>query len=215
MNFFDWIASPRIFWKCLACAITITVVITIGLKSFDNNRDQIAINEIVSQPAKKPIGAVIETDMGQIEFAFDNPDSVGVSVFTLLAQKGIYNGTRVHRIVENFLMESGDPYSRDLNNKEYWGEGEIQFTFPDEIDPNLKMVRGVVAFSNRGPNTNNSSFFILVADAPFLDNDYTVLGKVVSGMDIVDKITKQKVGLTGMPAREIKIQQINIFNQVI
>lgn len=215
MNFFDWLTKPQVFWKILLTAIFGTFVFTFTILVIKRDEAKSpTVMEINNAKARKSRGAIIETNLGEIEISYRNPSSKGAEVFSLLTREGMYNGTRIHRVVNEFLMEGGDPWSRDLSKKAEWGRGELQFTFPDEIIPESKMVRGVVAFENSGHNTNGSVFFILAADAPFLDGDYTILGDVIRGMEVVDKITKQKTGVTGLPKKDIVVSQISVVEEM-
>lgn len=157
------------------------------------------VMEIKSLPTRHARGAVIQTSLGEIEISYRHPSSKGAEVFSLLGREGVYDQTRIQRVVNDFLMEGG--------------KSELQFTFPDEVESKGKMVRGVVAFANTGPNTSGSVFFILVQDASFLDGDYTILGDVIRGMEVIDKITAQKTGVTGVPKQNIMIDKVMILEE--
>jgi len=132
--------------------------------------------------------AVMKTNMGEIKlelFVKDAPETVGN--FIKLSKEKFYDGTRFHRVIKGFMIQGGDPNSKDDN----WsndGIGGPGYAFKDEINSN-KIIRGVLAMANAGPNTNGSQFFIVTAQsAPWLDGKHTVFGKVIGGIDIVDKI---------------------------
>ena len=132
--------------------------------------------------------AVMKTNMGEIKlelFVKDAPETV--SNFIKLSNEKFYDGTRFHRVIKGFMIQGGDPNSKDDN----WsndGIGGPGYAFKDEINSN-KIIRGVLAMANAGPNTNGSQFFIVTTEsAPWLDGKHTVFGKVVEGMDAVDKI---------------------------
>lgn len=132
--------------------------------------------------------AIMKTNKGEIElelFIKDAPETAGN--FIKLSQNGFYNGTRFHRVIKGFMVQGGDPNSKDDN----WlddGIGGPGYVFKDEINSN-KITRGVLAMANAGPNTNGSQFFIVTAEsAPWLEDKHTVFGKVVKGMEVVDKI---------------------------
>ena len=132
--------------------------------------------------------AVMKTNMGEIKlelFVKDAPETVGN--FIKLSNEKFYDGTRFHRVIKGFMIQGGDPNSKDddWSNDGIGGPG---YAFKDEINSN-KIIRGVLAMANAGPNTNGSQFFIVTAQsAPWLDGKHTVFGKVIGGMDIVDKI---------------------------
>ena len=132
--------------------------------------------------------AVMKTNMGEIKlelFAKDAPETVGN--FIKLSREKFYDGTRFHRVIKGFMIQGGDPNSKD----EDWsndGIGGPGYAFKDEINSN-KIIKGVLAMANAGPGTNGSQFFIVTAEsAPWLDGKHTVFGKVVEGMDIVSSI---------------------------
>ena len=143
-----------------------------------------------AQSAKEAAGvrAVMKTNMGDITlelFAKDAPKTV--ENFVKLSRAGFYNGTKFHRVIKGFMIQGGDPNSKDDDWSDD-GTGGPGYQFEDEINLH-KLVRGALAMANSGPNTNGSQFFIVTADAtPWLDGRHTVFGRVVAGMEAVDKI---------------------------
>jgi cyclophilin family peptidyl-prolyl cis-trans isomerase len=134
--------------------------------------------------------AVIETDYGNIEIEFFRDDAPKtVENFVKHAKDGYYNGVIFHRVVPGFVIQGGDPTGTGRGGESIYGP-----SFEDEIDPASDLYkqgykRGIVAMANAGPNTNGSQFFICLADVPLPPN-YTIFGRVISGMDAVDKIAK-------------------------
>ena len=125
---------------------------------------------------------VLETDLGRLIIEFF-PDSAPnhVENFVKLANDGYYTGTVFHRIIEDFMIQGGDPTGT--------GRGGPGYNFPDEIDPTLKHDGpGVLSMANAGPGTNGSQFFITHKETPWLDGKHTVFGKVIEGQDIVNAI---------------------------
>ena len=102
-----------------------------------------------------------------------------VSNFVALAQGGVYNGLTFHRREEGFVIQGGDPKGN--------GTGGPGYTFPDELNDTRGYERGIVAMANRGPSTNGSQFFIMLADTP-LPKLYSIFGRVTQGMEIVDQL---------------------------
>lgn len=153
-------------------------------------------------------GLIIKTNFGDIELSFF-PDKAPVTVgnFIKLSEAGFYNGTLFHRVIKDFMIQGGDPLSKQSN----WalhGTGGPGYTFQDEIN-NEKLVRGVIAMANAGPNTNGSQFFIVTAEeTPWLDGKHTVFGRVVSGMDVVDKISSVEVNEQSHPLQDVIIEQV-------
>lgn len=135
--------------------------------------------------------AIIETKFGTIELKFF-PDVAPnhVKNFIDLAKKGFYDGTAFHRVIPGFMIQGGDPNSKD-HNKARHGTGGPGYTIKAEFNDKHHK-RGTLSMArSAAPDSAGSQFFICVADAPFLDKQYTVFGEVVSGMDTVDKIVSQ------------------------
>ncbi|MEK7330650.1 MAG: peptidylprolyl isomerase [Candidatus Eisenbacteria bacterium] len=146
-----------------------------------------------AQPAAGPQVAVLETVLGNIVIKFADRDAPKtVANFKKLVKQGFYDGTCFHRVIAGFMIQGGDPNSRDTDPGND-GMGGPGYTVPAEIK--LKHVRGAVATARQGDQMNparassGSQFFIDVAPQPSLDQGgYTVFGRVIQGMDVVDKI---------------------------
>ena len=135
--------------------------------------------------------ATIETKFGEITLKFF-PDVAPnhVKSFIDLAKDGFYNGTTFHRIVPGFVIQGGDPNTKSDDRSKH-GMGGPGFTLKAEFSK-LPHKRGSLSMARAGhPDSAGSQFFICVADAPFLDGEYTIFGEVVEGMDVVDKIVSQ------------------------
>ncbi len=125
----------------------------------------------------------ITTDKGEIVFdLFDDTAPKTVSNFVYLTKAGYFNGIVFHRREEGFVIQGGDPKGN--------GTGGPGYEFEDELNDKYTYERGIVAMANRGPNTNGSQFFVMLGNTP-LPKAYSIFGRVVEGMDVVDKI---KVG---------------------
>ncbi len=122
----------------------------------------------------------ISTPKGDIAFElFPKTAPLTVSNFVNLANGGFYDSLVFHRREEGFVIQGGDPNGN--------GTGGPGYTFADELNDSYSYKRGMVAMANRGPDTNGSQFFIMLADVP-LPKNYSIFGRVISGMDVVDKI---------------------------
>lgn len=135
--------------------------------------------------------AVIETKFGSITLKFFPDVAPGhVDNFITLAKKGFYDGTTFHRVIPGFMIQGGDPNSKD-NDKSRHGMGDPGYKIKAEFsDKHHK--RGTLSMArSASPDSAGSQFFICVADSPFLDRQYTVFGEVVSGIDVLDKIVSQ------------------------
>ena len=135
--------------------------------------------------------AVIETKFGNIELKFFPEVAPNhVNNFIELAKKGFYDGTTFHRVIPKFMIQGGDPNSRNLDKSTH-GMGGPGYSIKAEFNdkPHKK---GTLSMARaQHPDSAGSQFFICVADAPFLDRKYTVFGEVVSGMEVAEKIVNQ------------------------
>jgi len=150
--------------------------------------------------------AVIETKFGDIELKFF-PDVAPnhVKNFTDLAKKGFYDGTIFHRVIPGFMIQGGDPNSKSPDKSKH-GMGGPGYTVKAEFN-STPHKRGIIsAARSANPDSAGSQFFICVADAPFLDRQYTVFGEVVSGMDAVDKIVNQSRDANDNPNERIEMK---------
>lgn len=149
--------------------------------------------------------AVLETSMGTVKIElFLEQSPVTAGNFKKLVEEKFYDGTRFHRVIDNFMIQGGDPNTKDTSKVELWGTGDPGYKIQDEFVSGLSNVRGTISMANAGPNSGGSQFFINVKDNTNLDWDkppaaskHPVFGKVVEGMDIVDAISKTQT--TGSP----------------
>jgi cyclophilin family peptidyl-prolyl cis-trans isomerase len=151
--------------------------------------------------------ASLQTNYGDITIQFFPEPVKTVENFVRLAQNGFYDGVKFHRVIKGFMIQTGDPLSRDDD----WsndGRGGPGYTFADEINEH-KLVTGSVAMANAGPNTNGSQFFIVTAEAtPWLDGKHTNFGTVIAGLDVVRKIESVAVNENDHPLEDIVINRI-------
>lgn len=153
----------------------------------------------------------IQTKFGDIALEFF-PDAAPKTVenFKKLAGSGFYDGLVFHRIVPGFVIQGGDPLTKSVANKNRWGTGGPGWNVKAEFNKN-KHSRGALSMARSSdPNSAGSQFFVVLKDANFLDGQYTVFGRVTSGMDVVDKIAALKTDSADAPvdyesARMIKV----------
>jgi cyclophilin family peptidyl-prolyl cis-trans isomerase len=147
--------------------------------------------------------AVLHTSEGDVEvelYPSDAPKTV--ENFRKLAGDGFYDGLVFHRVIPDFMIQGGCPLGT--------GTGGPGYQFEDEINEH-KVERGALAMANAGPNTNGSQFFIVTAEAtPWLDGKHTVFGKVTSGQDVVDRISKTDRDARDRPRTPITIDSIDL-----
>jgi len=133
-----------------------------------------------------------------------------VSNFTKLAREGFYNGIKFHRVIAGFMIQSGDPLTKDDSRIAEWGTGGPGYKFNDEINAQNKNDIGTISMANSGPNTNGSQFFINTANNNFLDSKHTVFGKVISGMDVVEMIENTPVTVGDKPVNPVVIERVSV-----
>ena len=150
--------------------------------------------------------ATIETKFGTIELKFF-PDVAPnhVKNFTDLAKKGFYDGTIFHRVIPGFMIQGGDPNSKSPDKSKH-GMGGPGYTVKAEFNSKPHKRGTLSAARSANPDSAGSQFFICVADAPFLDRQYTVFGEVASGMDAVDKIVSQPRDASDNPDERIEMK---------
>ena len=146
------------------------------------------------------VEAVIKTDKGNIVLTFF-PDVAPVTVasFLHLSRTGFYNGTTFHRVVPDFVIQGGDPLSKEPNNPNV-GTGGPGYNLPAEFSSRPHQTGSVAMARSQSPQSGGSQFYICLAAQPSLDGQYTVFGQVASGMDVVNQIKQGDV------IREITIQ---------
>lgn len=176
-----------------------------------NLSDQVTALQTESSPVTeiKMTGVKIETSKGDITLElFDSEAPKTVENFVSLAKKGFYDGVIFHRVISGFMIQGGDPTGT--------GSGGPGYQFADELNPNTESykrgyVRGTLAMANAGPNTNGSQFFIMHQDYP-LPHDYTIFGRVSSGIEVVDAIATVKTGPGDRPIEEVRIKKVEILS---
>jgi peptidyl-prolyl cis-trans isomerase B (cyclophilin B) len=150
--------------------------------------------------------AVIETKFGNIELKFFPDVAPGhVNNFIELAKKGFYDGTIFHRVIPGFMIQGGDPNSKNPNKASH-GTGGPGYSIKAEFNANPHK-RGTLSMArSASPDSAGSQFFICVAAAPFLDRQYTVFGEVVSGIEVADKIVSQPRDARDNPDERIEMK---------
>jgi peptidylprolyl isomerase len=154
--------------------------------------------------------AHIKTSMGDIIITLYDGTPRTVENFTTLAGQGYYNGTKFHRVIKDFMIQGGDPLTKDDMLMSRWGTGGPGYTFADEITVENHNGIGTISMANAGPNTNGSQFFINVAENSFLDTKHTVFGTVESGLDVVMSISTTPVGASDRPVTAVVVESVTI-----
>lgn len=216
--------------------ILIVVIVVIALMTRDNNTDQfitgdtsdtssstinnnlasttVDINKnnntnMNNNEQKSYTQATLHTSLGDITFELAKDKPLTTENFTKLASTGFYNGVKFHRVINGFMIQTGDPLSKDDSQKMYWGTGGPGYKFADELTGKETYSMGTVAMANSGPNTNGSQFFIMTSNTP-LPPSYTVFGKVIAGQDVAQKIQDVATDANDRPINPIIINSIDL-----
>jgi len=154
--------------------------------------------------------AIIKTSFGNIKFNLMSdiaPETV--RNFSQLAKSGFYNGTLFHRIIPGFMIQGGDPNTKN-SDKSTWGQGGPGYNLKAEFNSRSHL-RGIVSMARATePDSAGSQFFIVTSDSTFLDRQYTVFGEVVEGMEVADKIVNLPRDGNDCPKQEAKMLEVAI-----
>jgi len=189
-----------------------TLVACGGMNS-ENKNQNISTNDQKKIPTMTELKkdtitvAVIQTTMGTIELELFADKAVKTAQnFVGLAETKYYNGIIFHRVINNFMIQGGDPAGTGSGGESIWGK-----PFEDEVKTGLKhSSEGILSMANAGPNTNGSQFFITLKATPWLDGKHTVFGKVISGMEVVKAIGKTKTNQNDKPLIDVVMQRVTI-----
>lgn len=226
----------------LTLCLALTALAACGSKTEKETSESTAKTEKEAQPnlvqldtkvAKGEPVATIETSEGTVKIKlFPKEAPKAVENFITHAKEGYYDGVLFHRVIDNFMIQSGDPKGDGTGGESIWGK-----PFKNEISNNLYHFRGALAMANAGADTNGSQFYIVqnsfLADTdiqnqnvtyadnvveaykklkgvPSLDGSYTVFGQTIEGLDVVDKIAETKTATGDRPEKDITIKTIKI-----
>ena len=202
--------------KYVSIVIVVAVIISGAWFFITGNTSR---EEVVDGVEEKIMNAILRTNKGDIviEFFVEQAPNT-VANFIKLAKEGFYNGIKFHRVIKGFMIQGGDPLSKDNAQINLWGTGGPGYAFVDEI--NLKSdlysktgyKKGIVAMANSGPNTNGSQFFIMTENYS-LPPLYTIFGQVVSGQEVVDKIANVKTiqpGILDRPVDAVVLESVSL-----
>lgn len=154
--------------------------------------------------------ATLHTNKGDIKIEFSKDTPMTVDNFIKLVQSDFYNGIKFHRVIKGFMIQGGDPLTKDDSKVAMWGTGGPGYKFNDEITANNRNDIGTISMANAGPNTNGSQFFINTANNNFLDTKHTVFGKVIEGMEVVSVIENVETDGRDKPIEPVVIQSVSL-----
>lgn len=168
------------------------------------NTDRVTETDMINSTPQPNKTILMKTNQGDIKIElYNSTKPITANNFLKLAEQDFYDGVIFHRVIKDFMIQGGDP---DGN-----GTGGPGYSIPDELDGDNENNRGTLSMANSGPDTGGSQFFINVVDNNFLDTKHAVFGKVVEGMDIVDKIVVVETDAMDRPLEEVKIEDIEIL----
>ncbi|KAH7929634.1 cyclophilin-like protein [Leucogyrophana mollusca] len=152
---------------------------------------------------------LIQTNMGDIELElYWDHAPITCKNFTTLVSSKYYNNIIFHRIIADFMIQTGSPDGSGRGGRSMWGD----MNFDDEIHPELRFTgAGILAMANSGPNTNRSQFFITLAPTPYLDNKHTIFGRVRSGMGVVKRLGAVATDAQDKPKEDIRIREAKLI----
>ena len=188
--------------------LLVAVAAVLGIQFLISSEDSTpsTINEHQSN-----MKAIITTNKGVVELElFNTLAPKTVENFVTLAESDFYTGVKFHRVIKGFMIQGGDPLSKDEEQVDFWGTGGPGYQFEDEIHEENNNLPGTISMANAGPNTNGSQFFINTADNSFLNTKHTVFGKVISGMDVVTEIENVEKFPNDRPIEHVEITNIEI-----
>ena len=158
--------------------------------------------------------AVIKTVAGDMVIEFW-PDVAPKTVenFKTLAKKGFYDGTAFHRIIKGFMVQGGDPLTKDETKQNRWGTGDPGYKIKAEFNERSHK-RGVISMArSQDPDSAGSQFFICHGDPSFLDRQYTAFGKLIQGDDVLEKLATTKTGFQDRPEKRQGVESIQIVDR--
>jgi len=160
---------------------------------------------INNQPSAKADKVLLETTQGNIVIELYNEMPITAGNFKSLVEKRYYDGVIFHRVIEGFMIQGGDPTGTGTGGPGYQIKDEFTGT---ELDKNN---RGTISMANAGPNTGGSQFFINLVNNNFLDGRHPVFGKVIEGMDVIDKIAQVQTNAQDRPLEDVKIIKASVI----
>jgi cyclophilin family peptidyl-prolyl cis-trans isomerase len=165
------------------------------------------VKDLMNVGEDEMLVAVIKTNMGVMELQlYPHKTPKTVENFVGLALEHYYDGVTFHRVIDNFMIQGGDPTGTGMGGESFWGG-----KFPDEIRQDLRFTGpGILAMANAGPNTNGSQFFITLVPTPWLNGHHTIFGQLIKGMDVLKAIGKVKTGAHDKPLNDVVMESVTI-----
>ena len=169
---------------------------------------EVKVEELLSLENNEILVATINTNMGKIEIElFPGKAPRTVENFVGLILQGYYDGIIFHRVIDNFMIQGGDPTGSGSGGTSYFG-GSFEDEFHGDLMHNSP---GILSMANAGPNTNGSQFFITLVPTPWLDGKHSIFGKVINGMDVVESIGKVATSKPfDKPIKDVVMEKVTV-----
>jgi peptidyl-prolyl cis-trans isomerase B (cyclophilin B) len=185
------------------------VMFMMGLFTVLSGGASLAATQTAAEPSdadSQSPHVLIKTKFGEMEVVlFPDLAPKHVESFLKLVKTGFYNGTIFHRIIPGFMIQGGDPLTKDPSNRSRYGTGGPGYTVPAEFN-RVAHEKGILSAARTAdPNSAGSQFFIMVDKAPHLDGQYTVFGEIVKGLEVADTIVSQPRDLKDNPLERIEM----------
>ncbi len=196
----------KLIWLCTLASLAIGVAETRG----QEKKETTPMTTPMTESNKKEV-AVIKTSEGEMvaEFWSDVAPKT-VENFKKLAKSGFYDGTAFHRVIRGFMIQGGDPLTKDESKQGSWGTGDPGYKIQAEFNKKAHE-KGVLSMArSQDPNSAGSQFFICHGEPRFLDGQYTAFGKLIKGEDVLEKIATTKTGPNDRPEKRMNVESIKI-----
>lgn len=199
------VLQPRTLVSVLRQLMVVIGVFTVVAGSFSLGATRAAAAEPANVDSKSP-HVLVKTKFGEMEIVlFPDLAPKHVESFLKLAKSGFYNGTIFHRIIPGFMIQGGDPLTKDPANRSRYGTGGPGYNLPAEFNK-VAHEKGILSAARTAdPNSAGSQFFIMADKAPHLDGQYTVFGEIVKGLEVVDTIVNQPRDMKDNPLERIEL----------
>lgn len=199
------VLQPRTLVSVLRQLMIVIGVFTVVTGSFSLGATRAAADEPSNADSKAP-HVLVKTKFGEMEIVlFPDLAPKHVESFLKLAKSGFYNGTIFHRIIPGFMIQGGDPLTKDPANRSRYGTGGPGYNLPAEFN-RVAHEKGILSAARTAdPNSAGSQFFIMADKAPHLDGQYTVFGEIVKGLEVVDTIVNQPRDMKDNPLERLEL----------
>jgi len=186
--------------------------------NMDNNNESTRTVYDQKDLAQEYQYVVLNTNYGDIKIKlYTEKTPITANNFLNLVQDGFYNKTKFHRVIEGFMIQGGDPLSKDDEQKDRWGTGSPGYVIPNEDVASVSNLEGTISMANAGPDTGSSQFFINTANNEALDfnkqplqSQHSVFGEVVEGMDVVKEIESLETDNRDRPLEDAVITEVTL-----